>query len=68
MKIVVEDVFERQKDLSGDYQYLEGGETNGSPSFHIDFGEGLVYFYFDNYEELDKLIDELKDLKDVSKW
>jgi len=51
----------------GDYQYLEGGRTNGQPSFHIatekDDEYYEIYFYCENEEEIEDLINTLKEIQ-----
>ena len=52
---------------TGIYEYVEEDSLKGSPSFHLDFGSGLIYFYLENIEELETFISDLEDLKNDMK-
>lgn len=66
MKIKVWDNVLGKEILSGKYSYLEGGTTEGFPSFHISLfpGDEEIHFYCESKEELDDLIQSLKEIKD----
>lgn len=64
------EIYDDKKDsiiFEGIHEFLEGGiENDGKPSFHIDahsqdFSKCYsVYFYCDNKEELEEIIEDLK--------
>lgn len=77
MRIYIDDAYQDKRIFEGRYQYLEGGETDGKPSFHI-LANGIkledgkksdyeIYFYLDSQEELESLIQDLQDLKKSDK-
>jgi len=67
VKIVVEDVAGKEI-LTGEFCYLEGGTTNGFPSFNITLKDGEdIYFYCEKKEELDELIDLLQEIREEAK-
>jgi len=55
---------EEEKIFEGKYEYLEGGKTEGKPSFHIvasnEKEDCEIYFYCESEEEIKGLIEELK--------
>ncbi len=66
MKIEIYDDKKDKLVFEGIYEFLEGGfEKDGRPSFHIEahspgFKETYsVFFYCDNKEEVEKLIESL---------
>jgi len=64
MKIKICDTIKNEDILDGTYEYLEGGKTDGFPSFHISFGKGEVFFYCEDEKELDELIKNLQEIKE----
>lgn len=67
MRIYIDDASKDKRIFEGIYQYLEGGRTNGKPSFHISIrgknAEYEIYFNLDSEEELESLINDLQDLR-----
>lgn len=64
MKIIVYGHLDEKKLTEDEFSYLEGGTTNGLPSFHIGGrGGDEIHFYCEKKEELDELIENLQELK-----
>ena len=68
MKIYIDNLADGKTIFEGTYSYMEGDIVEGKPSFSINCYPGKpidheIRFLFENDEEIQNLIDDLKEFK-----
>ena len=69
MRIQIDDAIRDKRIFEGNYEYAEGGRTDGKLSFHISVGKKdrgyenyELLFFCESDEELDNLIKNLQEI------